>query len=70
MQPDGAAYAHSLEAAGTWLTQFFDPSSPEVAAARAEIAALRSVNVEPARPKIGAAALQLQRLMHGSTAAP
>jgi len=70
MQPDGAAYAQSLAAAGTWLTQFFDPSSPEVKAARAEIEALRSANVEPPRPKIGAAARQLQGLMHGGAAAP
>jgi uncharacterized protein HemX len=70
MQPDGAAYAQSLAAAGTWLTQFFDPSSPEVKAARAEIEALRSANVEPPRPKIGAAASQLQGLMHGGAAAP
>ena len=70
MQPDGAAYAQSLEAAGTWLTQFFDPSSPEVAAARTEIEALRSANVEPARPSIGAAARQLQRLMDAGATAP
>jgi uroporphyrin-3 C-methyltransferase len=70
MQPDGAAYAQSLEAAGTWLTQFFDPASPEVAAARAEIEALRSANVEPARPSIGAAGHQLQRLMDAGATAP
>ncbi len=70
MQPDGAAYAQSLEAAGTWLTQFFDPASPEVAATRAEIEALGSANVEPARPSIGAAARQLQRLMDAGATAP
>lgn len=70
MQPDGAAYAQSLAAAGTWLTQFFDPSSPEVASAKSEIEALRSANVEPARPKIGAAARQLQGLMRGGGTAP
>jgi uroporphyrin-3 C-methyltransferase len=63
MQPDGAAYAQSLEAAATWLTQFFDASSAGVAAALAEIQALRGVNVEPQQPEIGAAARQLQRLM-------
>jgi uroporphyrin-3 C-methyltransferase len=70
MQPDGAAYTQSLQAAGTWLTQFFDPSSPQVAAAQAEIAALGSANVEPARPAIGAAARQLQRVTHGGATAP
>jgi uroporphyrin-3 C-methyltransferase len=70
MQPDGAAYAQSLEAAATWLTQFFDPSSPEVTAALAEVEALRGVNVEPAQPKIGAAARQLQRLMDPGATAP
>jgi uroporphyrin-III C-methyltransferase len=70
MQPDGAAYAQSLAAAGTWLTQFFDPAAPQVAAARAEIAALSNVSVEPPQPAIGAAARQLQRVMHEGTAAP
>jgi uroporphyrin-III C-methyltransferase len=70
MQPDGVAYAQSLDAAGTWLTQFFDPSSRAVAAARTEIQALRGANVEPARPKIGAAARQLQSLMHTGTTTP
>jgi uroporphyrin-3 C-methyltransferase len=70
MQPDGAAYLQSLQAASDWLTQFFDTSAPQVAAAQAGIAALRSVNVEPARPKVGAAARQLQRLMNAGTTAP
>ncbi len=70
MQPDGVAYAQSLAAAETWLTQFFDTSSTGVAAALAEIQALRSINVEPAQPKIGAAARQLQRLMVPDSSAP
>ena len=70
MQPDGAAYTQSLQAAGTWLTQFFDPSSPGVVAAQAEISALRSANVEPARPAIGAAARQLQLVTHGGATVP
>jgi uroporphyrin-3 C-methyltransferase len=70
MQPDGSAYAKSLEAAGDWITRFFDTSSPAVASARAEIESLRSANVEPARPAIGAAARQLQRVMNEGTAAP
>jgi uroporphyrin-3 C-methyltransferase len=70
MQPDGSAYAKSLEAAGDWITRFFDTSSPAVASARAEIESLRSANVEPARPAIGAAARQLQQVMNAGTAAP
>jgi uroporphyrin-3 C-methyltransferase len=70
MQPDGVAYAQSLDAAATWLTQYFDTSSAGVAAALAEIQALRSINVEPEQPKIGAAARQLQRLMVPDASAP
>ncbi len=70
MQPDGTAYAQSLEAASTWLTQFFDTSSAGVTAALAEIEALRGVNVEPDQPKIGAAARQLQRLMVPDASTP
>jgi uroporphyrin-III C-methyltransferase len=70
MQPDGAAYQQSLEAAATWLSQYFDPSAPEVSAAQAEIQSLRSANVEPAQPRIGAAARQLQRLMDPGATAP
>jgi len=70
MQPDGVAYAQSLDAAATWLTQYFDTSSAGVAAALAEIEALRGVNVEPQQPKIGAAARQLQRLMVPDASTP
>jgi uroporphyrin-III C-methyltransferase len=70
MQPDGAAYQQSLEAAATWLSQYFDPAAPEVIAAQAEIQSLRSANVEPAQPRIGAAARQLQRLMDPGATAP
>ena len=70
MQPDGTAYAQSLEAASTWLTQFFDTSSAGVTAALAEIEALRGINVEPDQPKIGAAARQLQRLMVPDASTP
>ena len=70
MQPDGVAYAQSLEAAAAWLTQFFDASSAGVKVALAEIQALRNVNVEPEQPKIGAAARQLQRLMVPDASAP
>jgi len=70
MQPDAAAYADALGAAGAWLTQYFDASSPQVAAARAEIDALAAVAVEPPRPAIGAAARQLQRVMRGTSSGP
>ena len=70
MQPDGPAYAQSLEAASAWLTQFFDTRSPEGASAKSEVEALRTANVEPARAAIGAAARQLQGLMRGGSSAP
>jgi uroporphyrin-3 C-methyltransferase len=70
MRPDAAAYQQSLEAASAWLTQFFDVSSPAVAAAQAEIAALRGLNIAPPLPAVGAAARQLQRVMGGNAASP
>lgn len=70
MQPDSSAYTSSLDAASKWLDQYFDGSSPAVVAARREIAALRNVSVEPPVPTIGAAARQLQLVMHGGTSAP
>jgi len=70
MQPDGAAYAQSLRAAGTWLGQYFDPSSPEVAAARAEIEGLGSIGIDPALPEIGAAGRLLQGGIRGTPNAP
>ena len=70
MQPNAAAYQQSLQAASAWLAQFFDASSPEVAGAQAEIAALRDVNIAPPLPAVGAAARQLQRVMGGNAASP
>jgi uncharacterized protein HemX len=70
MQPNAAAYEQSLQAASVWLTQFFDVSSPAVAAAQAEIAALRDVRIAPPLPAVGAAARQLQRVMGGNAASP
>lgn len=70
MQPDGAAYSEALAAADDWLVQYFDPSAPGVVAARAEIAALARVNVAPPLPSVGAAAQELQRVMHEGAAAP
>ena len=70
MQPDGPSYSSALETAGAWLVQYFDTSSPEVQAAQKEILALRGINVEPQQPQIGAAARQLQMVMHGGSSAP
>jgi uroporphyrin-3 C-methyltransferase len=70
MEPDAAAYEQSLQAAETWLGEFFDVASPAAAGARTEIAALRSVNIAPRLPAVGAAARQLQRVMRGNTASP
>jgi uroporphyrin-III C-methyltransferase len=66
MQPDATGYQQSLQAAATWLEQFFDVSSPAAAAAQAEIAALRGLNIAPPLPAVGAAARQLQRVMSGN----
>ena len=70
MQPDGAAYSEALAAADDWLAQYFDTSAPGVVAARAEIVALASVNVAPPLPSVGAAAQELQRVMHQGAPAP
>jgi uroporphyrin-3 C-methyltransferase len=70
MQPDRAAYLQSLRAAETWLAQFFDTSAREGAAARAEIAALATVDIDPPRPEIGAASRLLQRVIGGGATTP
>jgi uncharacterized protein HemX len=70
MRPDAVAYQQSLQAASTWLAQYFDTSSPLVASAQAEIAALRNINIAPPLPAVGAAARQLQRVMGGNAASP
>lgn len=70
MEPDAAAYQQSLQAASAWLEQFFDVSSPQAAAVRTELAALRSVNIAPPLPAVGAAARQLQSVMRGNAATP
>jgi uncharacterized protein HemX len=66
MQPDGAAYAQSLGAASRWLTQYFDPSSPEVEAATAELAALELTLIEPPLPPVGEAGRLLQTVIRGN----
>jgi uncharacterized protein HemX len=70
MEPDAAAYQQSLQAASDWLEHFFDVSSPKTAAVRAELAALRAVNIAPPLPAVGAAARQLQSVMRGNAATP
>ena len=70
MQPDGAAYSQSLRAAGTWIEQYFDPASPEVTAALAEIDSLGAISIDPVLPEIGAAGRLLQGVIRGSSNAP
>ena len=70
MEPDAAAYQQSLQAASTWLGQFFDLSSPAVAGTQAEIEALRNISIAPPLPPVGAAARQLQRVMGGNASSP
>jgi uroporphyrin-III C-methyltransferase len=65
MQPDGAAYAQSLKAAGIWLQQSFDPSSPDVEAASAELSALELTIIEAPLPQVGEAARLLQGQVRG-----
>jgi len=70
MQPDGAAYSQSLRAAGTWIGQYFDPSSTEVAEALAEIEDLGIISIDPPLPEIGAAGRLLQGVIRGNPNAP
>jgi uroporphyrin-3 C-methyltransferase len=70
MRPDGAAYDQSLRAAATWIGEYFDGSSPEVAAATAEINALAGINIDPALPEVGAAARLLQGVIRGNSTPP
>jgi uroporphyrin-3 C-methyltransferase len=70
MQPDGAAYAHSLRAADAWLQQYFDTSTAEVEAAMAELAALELTVIEPALPVAGEAGRLLQGVIRGSSGTP
>jgi uncharacterized protein HemX len=70
MQPDGAAYLKSLRAADAWLAQYFDGSAADVAAARAEVAALAAIDIEPQRPPVGEAGRLLARVMRSGPATP
>lgn len=70
MEPDAVAYQQSLQAASTWLGEFFDVSSPRAAAMESELVALRGINIAPPLPAVGTAARQLQRVMRGNAAPP
>ena len=60
----------SLQSSIEWLDRFFDVRDPDVEAARAELVALSAIDVDPARPEIGTAAQQLQRVIRaGATPA-
>jgi uroporphyrin-III C-methyltransferase len=69
MRPDGAAYVQSLRAAHTWIGQYFDPASPEVVAALAEIDELAALGIDPVLPQTGAAGRLLQGLARGGPGA-
>ena len=66
MQEDKTAYVQSLRAIDAWLERFFDPTSPLVTTARAEIADLGAVDIDPPRPEVGTAAQLLQRVIRAS----
>ncbi len=70
VQQDGQAYRQALQAAGDWLSRYFDLSGPEAARTREEVDALASVDVDPARPAVGAAARTLRRIIQGGAASP
>lgn len=69
MQKDGDAYLESLRSAGEWLERHFDGSDPAIRTARAEIELLAAIDVDPATPDLGAAAVLLQRVI-GAGRAP
>jgi uroporphyrin-3 C-methyltransferase len=69
-QQDGAAYGQALDASSEWLRRYFDLDTVEGARVRLEIDALAAVDVDPPRPKIGAAASALRRSVLGGAANP
>ena len=69
MQRDRAAYEQALQSSIEWLDRFFDRRDPQVQAARGELAALSAIDVDPARPEIGTAAQQLQRVIRAASPA-
>jgi uroporphyrin-3 C-methyltransferase len=66
MQGDKTAYVQALRAIDGWLERFFDTTSPLVTAARAELADLGAVDIDPPRPDVGTAAQLLQRVIRAS----
>jgi uroporphyrin-3 C-methyltransferase len=66
MQQDQQAYQQSIRAAIDWLDRFFDVRDDAVATVRAELLELDAVDVDPARPQVGAAAQLLQRVIRSS----
>jgi uncharacterized protein HemX len=69
-QQDGAAYGQALDASSEWLGRYFDLDTAEGARVRQEIDALAAIDVDPPRPKIGAAASALRRSVQGGAANP
>jgi len=69
-QQDGAAYRHALDASSEWLRRYFDSDTPDGARVRQEIDALAAIDVDPHRPKIGAAASALRGSVQGGAANP
>ena len=67
MQRDRVAYQQALQSSLEWLDRFFDARDPEVRAARGELAALSAIDVDPARPEVGTAAQQLQRVIRAGS---
>jgi uroporphyrin-3 C-methyltransferase len=66
MQGDRAAYVQSLRSTDAWLAEFFDGRAADVKDARTETAALASIDIDPPRPEVGAAAQLLQRVYRSS----
>jgi uroporphyrin-3 C-methyltransferase len=66
MQQDRQGYAQALQSATELLDRSFDKHDEAVSAARAEIAQLAVIDVDPTTPEIGAAAQLLQRVIRAS----
>ena len=69
-QQDGVAYRQALHASREWVDRYFDLDTPDGARMRVEIDALAAIDVDPPRPKIGAAASTLRRSVQGGAANP
>jgi uncharacterized protein HemX len=66
MQQDRPGYAQALQSATALLDRSFDARDATVSAARAELALLAAIDVDPAAPEIGTAAQLLQRVIRAS----